>query len=143
MRLSDRYSVVVPVVSTTGHSRWWEGFRDPVLNRLIEEAGAGNLSLAEAEARIREAEAELRRSGQSVSGDGRLDLQRSEGSESGRLNLSALFDPFGVGKARRKSASARLDAARLSEVDARRRLMGDIAETYIDMRFFQQSVAER
>jgi len=39
--------------------RWWENFRDPVLNQLIEQAMATNLDVRLAEARVREARAQL------------------------------------------------------------------------------------
>jgi NodT family efflux transporter outer membrane factor (OMF) lipoprotein len=41
-------------------SRWWTGFEDPVLNRLLDEALVKNLDLAEASARLRAAEARAR-----------------------------------------------------------------------------------
>jgi len=38
--------------------RWWTVFNDPVLSDLVERAGAGNLDLRQAEARVREARAQ-------------------------------------------------------------------------------------
>lgn len=38
---------------------WWERFKDPVLNRLIDEATAGNLDLAVAAAHLRQARESL------------------------------------------------------------------------------------
>lgn len=40
---------------TAAITRWWERFDDPSLNRLVEEAFSGNLSLAQAAARVRQA----------------------------------------------------------------------------------------
>ena len=38
-------------------ARWWHGFGDPVLDRLVADALAANLDLAQARARLREARA--------------------------------------------------------------------------------------
>jgi len=38
--------------------QWWTVFHDPLLSDLVEEARAGNLDLAQAEARLRQARAE-------------------------------------------------------------------------------------
>lgn len=42
-----------------GPDKWWEGFRDPVLNRLIETALEDNFTLREAWARLRQTKAGL------------------------------------------------------------------------------------
>ena len=43
--------------------RWWEGFNSPELDRLVGEALDGNLSMAQAAARIRQASAVVRQAG--------------------------------------------------------------------------------
>jgi NodT family efflux transporter outer membrane factor (OMF) lipoprotein len=43
---------------TEGPARWWETFGDPELNALVEEGLAGNLSLAQAWARLAQARAQ-------------------------------------------------------------------------------------
>ena len=39
---------------------WWQAFGDPILDRLMERAQAGNLDVAQAKARLRQARASLR-----------------------------------------------------------------------------------
>ncbi len=46
-----------PVKPPTDLGHWWKTFHDPVLDRLIDEAVAGNLDVSAAAARIREARA--------------------------------------------------------------------------------------
>jgi multidrug efflux system outer membrane protein len=45
-------------VSPKTYADWWHTFDDPVLNRLMRDAGASNLDLQQAAARIREARAQ-------------------------------------------------------------------------------------
>src|SRR5271170_1298231 len=50
-----------PSVATTRPvqiTQWWATFRDPELDSLISQAVAGNLTLAEAESRVRQARAQ-------------------------------------------------------------------------------------
>lgn len=142
-RISDRYSVIVPVQMATSNPRWWLGFHDPVLNRLVEAATTGNLTVVEAKARIREAEADERRAANPITGDARFEVDIADRADSGEIGLSALFDPFGGRRARRAAAASRLGAAQLGEIDARRRLLGQVAESYIELRFTQKSLADR
>ncbi|MGB7243711.1 MAG: efflux transporter outer membrane subunit [Sulfitobacter sp.] len=145
MRLSDKYSLIAPVHGPSlADERWWTDFHDPVLNQLIDQAFADNPSLRQAAARIREAEAGVRAAGNTVSGDGRLQgTVANTDSDNAEVGLSALFDPFGVGTARKKASAARLEAARLGELDARRLLLSEVAQSYVNMRFFQKSLVER
>jgi outer membrane protein TolC len=47
----------VPTDRSADLARWWRQFEDPTLNRLVEEALKANLSLALAEASLRQARA--------------------------------------------------------------------------------------
>jgi NodT family efflux transporter outer membrane factor (OMF) lipoprotein len=66
---------------------WWKAFGDPILDELVDRALAGNLDIAQAEARIRQARADLRvaRAGffPSVEATG-----TSATSDSGRIDTS-------------------------------------------------------
>ena len=145
MRLSDRYSVVRPVQQMSEADwRWWTHFGDPVLNKLVDEALVENLSLVEARSRVRQAEANLRGASSGISGDGRLEVDAaSDGTEAGELGLSAIFDVFGRKRARTEAARARLQAEQLGGIDAQRRLLLRLAQSYIELRFNQQTLAER
>jgi len=56
-----------------GRERWWEEFQDPELDRLVEQALAGNLDLRAAWARLDQAEAAARKAGASLWPTLRLD----------------------------------------------------------------------
>ncbi len=143
MQFTDKYSVVMPVQGG-GYEKWWASFKDPTLDHLIEQALSDNLSLAEAEWRIKEAQSNLRRAGNSVSGNAEIEAAgTSAGSESGSVELTALFDIFGRRAARVSAAKARLEAEKLGQIDTRRLLLLELASAYVDLRFFQESLAER
>ena len=66
-------------------ARWWHGFGDPVLDRLVADALAANLDLAQARARLREARARRGVAGAALapSVDASLSGSRSRSSASG------------------------------------------------------------
>ncbi len=119
-------------------------FRDAVLDQLLASALEGNLSIAEARARLDEAAAGLRSAGANTTGN--LELSRTETSSdtsTASTSLDASFSPFGLGRARIRAAQAQFDAAQLSELDARRLVMSELASTYVDLRYFQQLLVYR
>lgn len=145
MRLSDKYSLIAPVHATsTADEQWWRDFHDPVLEKLIQQAFVGNPSLKQAAARIKEAEAGVRAADNTVSGDGRVQGSVvNNDSDNVEFGLSALLRPFGGNIARKKASAARLEAARLAELDSRRLLLSEVAQSYVNLRFFQKSLVER
>lgn len=56
-------------------ARWWEGFRDPALDRLVEQALARNLDLDQAIARVLQARAAARAAGAALLPAGQLNTQ--------------------------------------------------------------------
>lgn len=138
---------------------WWKRLRDPTLDRLVNEAVAGNLDVAAAKARVREA-----RAGQDQAQSalfpviaGSANATRSQaagrsggdGSGPGRVSntLRAGFDAgwevdlFGANQRNLEAARYGLDAA---EEDLRATLVtliGDIAATYVDLRGYQARIA--
>ena len=59
--MPDRYSVLAPVEAPSRDDiEWWRHFDDPVLDQLVARGLSGNLTAAEARARLREAEADAR-----------------------------------------------------------------------------------
>ncbi|MCM8731910.1 efflux transporter outer membrane subunit [Hephaestia sp. GCM10023244] len=51
----DRFSVAADARAQEDLSAWWTRFDDPLLTRLVEQARAGNLSVAQAVSRLRQA----------------------------------------------------------------------------------------
>ncbi|HMO06047.1 MAG TPA: efflux transporter outer membrane subunit [Paracoccaceae bacterium] len=146
-RLPDRYGLLVPVAAPAAEDRhWWRAFGDPVLDGLVTAALEGNLSLAEARARLAEAEAQAMRAGAArIGGDGRLELRRAnpDGEQTAEAGVSVALDLSGGRGAEWRAALARLEAARAAEADARRLLVADLAATYVDLRFFQARQQQR
>ena len=63
LKIPDQFeaaSTIVPEQDMVDLARWWDGFEDPVLTRLIDRAFAGNLDVGAAAARLRQARATLR-----------------------------------------------------------------------------------
>ncbi|MFC6312221.1 efflux transporter outer membrane subunit [Paraburkholderia dipogonis] len=131
---------------------WWRAYNDPQLNRWIEDAQAGNPSLAAAQARVREAMsmAGVARSALSPQVNGSLSIQRQKWADNlyygpgplageqswnntGTLGLSYHLDIWGKDK---NAAERALDAAHASSADARAaqlELEGNVVRTYIEM----------
>ncbi len=80
--LPDAYTLYGPMEASA--DTWWQDFESDELNRLVDEALAGNLSIAQAAARIRQAGAlvqqatSLRRPTLSYSGDTAISRSRTE-----------------------------------------------------------------
>jgi NodT family efflux transporter outer membrane factor (OMF) lipoprotein len=131
---------------------WWRAYNDPQLNQWIEDAQAGNPSLAAAQARVREAMsmAGVARSALSPQVNGSLSIQRQKWADNlyygpgplageqswnntGTLGLSYHLDIWGKDK---NAAERALDAAHASSADARAaqlELEGNVVRTYIEM----------
>lgn len=136
----DRYSVMVPVQTPTRDDvQWWSNFNDPVLDQLITEGMQQNLSIKEAQARLRESAANLRgASGAIWTGTGQVDGRfPNQGSESLDATLSGDINLAGEGRRRVESAKSRLEAAQLNGVEAQRQVLSELSSAYVDLRFFQ------
>lgn len=145
MNLPDRYSLVAPVTKASASDiYWWRAFRDPVLDRLIAAGLEGNLTVAEARERIREAEAVFRRDSVSPLGD--LTLEARNNSASQDIGSAEVTANFGVPARKQwasRAAHQRLQAAELGEAEAKRLLLSDLSESYINLRFLQRNLALR
>ena len=135
-------------------ARWWHGFGDPVLDRLVADALAANLDLAQARARLREARARRGVAGAALapSVDASLSGSRSHssgqsGSGSTRELYSAGFDAsweldvFGGVRRSVEAAQADLEASVESLSDTRVSLAAEVALNYIDLRTAEQRLA--
>ncbi|MEX0922148.1 MAG: efflux transporter outer membrane subunit [Rhodovibrionaceae bacterium] len=171
--LPAAYSAPVPALfqaSTQGAlpERWWETFRDPILNTLVERGIAANLDLRIAASRVREARASVRavtgasgpqfdlsseagvettrRSGStsgssSGSGSGGGTTTETEGTASAGLGGVWEIDLFGGNFRSRQAAWARARQQEALEREALRLTAAEIARTYIELRAAQRRLA--
>ncbi|QMV52169.1 efflux transporter outer membrane subunit [Ewingella americana] len=143
---------------------WWQGFDDPLLSRLVSEALAQNLSLAQASARMAQAgagvsaaTAELLPSG-NISGQaargyqsidtplGQVlnstpDYNRYGNSYESDLNASWEIDIFGGLRRSRQAAVADYQAAQADVVATRLAVSAQTADLYISLRGLQARLA--
>lgn len=141
--LPDRYAVLAPVSPAAQEDlAWWRNFDDPVLNSLVEAALAGNLEIAEAQARLREAEALARRDAVLVSGDGEVTASGASRSsaEQATGEVSANIGLAGEQRRRAQAAERRREAAQFGELEARRAVLAELGIAYVDLRFAQRSL---
>jgi outer membrane protein, multidrug efflux system len=143
---------------------WWRSFKDPILTSLVETAIQTNLDLAQAQARIRQA-----RASRGVAGaplwpqiDSQAFFQRNSGSSatvgSGgtpsftssaafkdlfQVGLDATWelDIFGGTRRNLEAATADLQAAVEDRRDVLVTLVGEVGNTYLSLRGFQQQLA--
>lgn len=131
-------------------ARWWATLDDPVLNRLVEDAVAGNIELQTARARVREARA---RRGISQAGyypvidaSGSYTRSRSGDRESVTLYSTGLdagweLDLFGGTRRSVEAADADLEADREDLNHVLVSLLAEVALNYVEMRALQARIA--
>lgn len=138
----QRYAGPPPPTAEVG--AWWQGFHDPTLTGLVEQALADNLDIAAAGARLDEARA-LLAAADAAAGptlDGRATAQKSVTISGHRNNDPAMVegaaqaawspDLFG-GKARAsESAAAELRRRQALQLDARRQIAADVVRRYVE-----------
>ncbi len=125
-------------------SHWWTTFRDPVLDELVGEAVAGNLSVASSAARIREARATRRVAVgplfPAINGSGSALDTRSAGNSANAwlvqagLDASWELDLFGGERRKVEAASYGVEAAHADLRATLLTLIGDICTNYIEVR---------
>jgi NodT family efflux transporter outer membrane factor (OMF) lipoprotein len=134
--------------------RWWEGFDDPSLDRLVTLALEDNLDLAAAAERIREQRANRRQASSvllpAVVLSGSHEKARNAGD--GRdedyfygLDLAWELDLFGRLRALTRAAQANQQAAVADFQALRVSLIADVASTYLDYRLAlrEEAIAQR
>jgi NodT family efflux transporter outer membrane factor (OMF) lipoprotein len=137
-------------------TRWWTLLHDPLLDELVREAVAGNLSLREAVARVEESRAGYRvaRAALLPEIDAEGSATRNRASENGpffggdeysdfTIGVAASWELDVFGRVRRsvESATAREEA---SEEDYRAVLVAlcaDVAQSYVSVRTLQRRLA--
>lgn len=131
--------------------RWWAGFGDAQLDRLVGDATAGNPRLDTALARIAQARAVLSSrtadNGPDLTLDGSAQVARLSGRYTipppfagsvrfvgqAQANLNWNLDLFGRQKAAIEGARASAQAAALDLAAARLAITGSVVQTYIDL----------
>ncbi len=133
-------------------SRWWRQFEDPILTALIEEALKANLSLAIAEARLRQARAVrgIAVAGFMPSATASAFYKRQTGYlytdgdprslyQAG-LDAAWELDIFGGIRRNVESANANVQAAIESIRDVEVSLVAEVALNYMQLRGYQQQI---
>ncbi|WFU12945.1 efflux transporter outer membrane subunit (plasmid) [Rhizobium sp. CB3090] len=136
-------------------SQWWTAFGDRKLNGLVEQGLAENLNIQQALERINQAQAQVVSSAAGgmpsllVSGGhktrGEKGSQRNkretENTTGGDVTASWLLDLWGQYRRAKESDNASLDAA-YSNVDvARLTYLQDLANSYVNVRYYQARVS--
>jgi multidrug efflux system outer membrane protein len=127
---------------------WWQAFRDPILNDLVERGLSENLTLQQALERVRAAEAVVRGSGSVLDGDADIGVERNGRKNfpdttqaSTGLGVSWLIDIFGEARFDRAAAEANLKSVTAQSQAARMLYLAQITQAYVDLRFFEANVA--
>lgn len=142
--------------------QWWQGFGDPVLDRLIARAAADNLELAAAQARVRQARAQRRAANStlfpSVGGEAsytRYQLSKNapgitgDAVEQGLTKRDDSFytagfdaayeiDLFGGNRRRRESAAAGEALAQEQRRAVTLTVVAEVAREYMELRGAQK-----
>ncbi|MGD0662673.1 MAG: efflux transporter outer membrane subunit [Syntrophorhabdales bacterium] len=132
---------------------WWQQLKDPTLNSLIDEALKANLSLAAAEASLRQARAVrgVAAGGLWPSATATASYQRQSGAPydtgGGPRNLYQAgvdaaweLDFFGGVRRNVESASANVQAAVENLRDVQVSLVAEVALDYVQLRGYQQEI---
>lgn len=145
-------AVAPGVVTLAG---WWRLFDDPVLTELIDRAVRANLEVLQAQARVRQARAAVQGAASflwpTVNTSGSARRTRTPGFQGNRGNIDVLYeagfdaswelDVFGGVRRDIEASEADLAAAREELGDVLVSLTGEVAQTYIDLRSFQERIA--
>ena len=166
---ADGHSAVVE--SPAQLAQWWRRLGDPQLDRLIDEALAGNLDVASARAKLREARASYRQAGAALwpsltgsgsakrAGNGAQTASSSTTSDSATssstltsagspysifqagFDASWELDLFGANRRATEAAKYGLDAAGWNVRSTQLTLIGDVATYYVAARGYQARLA--
>ena len=133
-----------PAASAAADARWWGAWSDPAVARLVSEACATNLSLAQAGARVRQARATLGAAraalrptlGLSGSASANKAYDPDSSSRSVRAGADAGWelDLFGANRRAAEAAGADAEAAEAEEAAARLSLRAETASAYVELR---------
>lgn len=167
MPLPDRYQSAMQQRSATrpaSFAVWWEGFNDPLLSRLVSDALAQNLDIAQASARMAQARAGLGAATAALLPSGNISGQTSRAYQSvetplgqvlsstpdynrygnayeTNLNAGWEIDVFGGLRRGRQSALADYQASEAGVAATRLAVAAQTADIYITLRGLQARLA--
>jgi multidrug efflux system outer membrane protein len=162
----DAWSVTAPP-SAEDLTRWWTRFNDPVLTRLVEQAAASNLDVAQAMARLRQARESLVQSRATllptISGsggysrsetlrgglntitlpDGTVQTVGSGGGDNFSIGLDAQYQLGLFGEVRRtvEATRAQLEASGFDYATVLLSVESEVARNYLLARLYQAQLA--
>lgn len=165
--LPDRYQSAMQQRSATrpaSFAVWWEGFNDPLLSRLVSDALAQNLDIAQASARMAQARAGLGAATAALLPSGNISGQTSRAYQSvetplgqvlsstpdynrygnayeTNLNAGWEIDVFGGLRRGRQSALADYQASEAGVAATRLAVAAQTADIYITLRGLQARLA--
>jgi len=144
-------------------ARWWDGFDDPLLSRLVVEAQSKNLDVAQAVARVTQAKAGLNAATAALLPSGSVQasaghvktsqdtpigavgkafgVSRDYDSYEGDIVASWEIDLFGGLRRGREAAAADYQASEAGVIAARLSVAAQVAETYVAIRGLQARLA--
>ena len=124
------------------NAAWWRGLDDPVLDALIDQALAQNLSLTIATERVTQALAEAGTVPDGVDAVPSLSASVQDGSRADpavtgttRIGFDWMLDPFGARRAARTAAAERVNIARAEADAARLLVLFNTANAYAGLRY--------
>ena len=149
LSVPDAYYGRAPEAAPAELARWWERFDDPLLTRLIGEASAGNLDLAQAAARLVQARESLvqARAGLVPEAGASASAGRNFGSGSDRSSFSigadASWEIDLFGRIRRgiEAAGADAEGVYYDREALRVAIAAEVATNYIEARLAQERLA--
>lgn len=126
------------------NANWWQGLRDPVLNRLVAMALAGSPTLAAARARVGQAAGAYAATPGllSLAGTAQAGSAGVVGSPPARFgtadpSLTWLLDPYGAHRAQENAAAAQVTVAQAELDAARLLLLYNLGNAYVELRYRQ------
>ena len=146
--IPDRWGATAERRPAPKPAEWWRQFSDPALNRLVEEAVAGNLDVAQAKARIREARAAREQAVGALLPDlgAGGSATRSRSAQVTRNSFRAGFDTsweldlFGARDRALEASTYGVEVAFDDLDDVLLTLIGDVTATYVEARGLQARI---
>jgi multidrug efflux system outer membrane protein len=132
---------------------WWNNYRDPQLSRLMGEAQAGNLDIAQAVARLRQADARARQAGAALlpalGANGTVNslfgqangVSAHETDYSAGLAASYELDFWGKNRAGLDAATAAVRASRADRATVALTATASVANTYFQLLALRERIA--
>ncbi len=137
-------------IGAVAQKRWWQDYRDPMLNDLVGRGLSQGLDMVAAIERIQQAQANLRATGvnSALSGNLTASQTRSGGdgmvtgnSGSAQLGAGFVIDLFGGIQREREGATARLAGAQADAETTRLAWLAELVAAYSNARYYQGALA--